>query len=306
MISDIVLVNFPKGMAPTLKDNSDVFQLNTCQRDLYLFREDRSPWPGSIINLGAEELKGVDAYQYLLEIICGLKSQLLGENEIVHQFKQAFHNYLSDKQRPRALVLLLEKLFKDAKEVRTQYLIGLGQKTYASIARKLIYSQVARPRVLILGSGQLATDLIHQFSKRSEIYLSARNHAKVADLLTKFDLDKVNWLDIQSYMKFDFVLNTIGTESTILTSEGFFRPWAKLSEDRLFIDLGSPSMLTTHEKLPLGDTYKCLDFIFQEGAIREKEKLDKVQKAKNFITDKAKNRQKWFESKLKRQELFVS
>src|SRR5690606_16003183 len=115
----------------------------------------------------------------LLEIICGLKSKLLGENEIVGQFKASYHNYASTKNKSTELLRIIEKLFKDAKEIRTDYLLGLCQKTYSSIARKHIVSINKADHVLILGSGQLAEDLINQFKKKVTVFISARNTQKV-------------------------------------------------------------------------------------------------------------------------------
>ena len=57
-----------------------------------------------------------------MEVICGLKSRLLGETEIVSQFKDAFDKFLNQEIRDPIVTLTLQKLFKDAKEIRHHHL----------------------------------------------------------------------------------------------------------------------------------------------------------------------------------------
>src|SRR5690606_32390758 len=128
------LWNFPAGTLPQEEVCARSFVLRTCQRTLVLAYdrspfEDRAPVPHTL-------LSGSDAYLFLLETICGLKSKLIGENEIVGQFKEAYKMYAQSTLKDTRLLAILEKLFKDAKDIRTQYLIGISQKTYASLTRK--------------------------------------------------------------------------------------------------------------------------------------------------------------------------
>src|SRR5690606_35521963 len=142
------------------------FILKTCQRTVIVSLEAHS----DLLNNCTHVNQGTEAYRYLLEVICGLKSKLVGENEIVGQFKDAYKAYLQNGNRDNRLISILEKLFKDAKEIRSQYLVGLCQKTYSSIARKHIVGKQNAKQVLILGSGSLAEDLINQFKKKTEVF----------------------------------------------------------------------------------------------------------------------------------------
>ena len=258
----------------------EVFSLTTCQRHLLI---GLSEFPCSMPT--SEKMvakKGEAAYHYLLEVICGIQSRLLGENEIVKQFKQAYEEYLQKEDRQSGLIRILEKLFKDAKEVRTHYLKGVGQKTYAAITRKLIFEQTIPKRILIIGTGQLAQDVINQFKKKVEqIFISSRNREKVQEFCHDHLARPLQWKDFQLYQEFPFIINTIGVERMVLFDPEFFQAWNSLHPRKMFIDLGHPSIIAT----PLGirEGIIRLEHIFKQSAIREKEKCQRVQKAQKAI-----------------------
>ena len=120
---------------------------------------------------------------------------------------------------------VLEKLFKDAKEVRKKHLIKIGQQSYAGITRRIIQSKYDKGDVLILGSGQLARDSIKHLMKKYNIFVSARNDEKVQELISDFpniNIRPVAWKDYSSYNNFNSYVNTIGCSSVIFTDDFFF------------------------------------------------------------------------------------
>lgn len=253
----------------------DGFVLKTCQRTLILDYQDRSH------ENSPDKLQGREAYLYLLEVICGLKSKLVGENEIVGQFKLAYKDYVSSHSKNNTLVTILEKLFKDAKEIRTEYLLGLSQKTYASIARKKIVNQNKATEVLVLGSGQLAEDLINQFKKKTTVYISARNLEKANSLAQMHDLHIIPWKNNHLYLNFPFIANSIGFEGELL-GEDFFKKWSQKFDNKLFVDLGTPSCINTELNLESG--VMRLDEIFEEGAVHESHKINQIENARSAMT----------------------
>lgn len=296
MLSKIFLYNFSqnKGLeALTLSASS--FVLATCQRTLVLSLEE--------ITLGSEyvyeKLSGEQAYAYLLEIICGLKSKLIGENEIVSQFKAAYKTYSESTERSSHLMIVLEKLFQDSKDIRTKYLIGLSQKTYSSLARKIVVSKHHASEVLIIGSGQMAEDMINQLKKKVPVAIVARNQARVSELATKHDIRTLNWSDIdqkeyQCLNQYAHIINTIGSNDEILNHK-FFDDW-KQSEKRCFVDLADRS---PYKNAPVDDqNYYQLDDIFELGAVHEKEKSEKVEEAKIYLEKVAEKRSQLLAKKM--------
>src|SRR3989338_2551264 len=112
MLKQLTLINYPAHIPLGFNPTAPYFVLKTCQRTLLI-----NLGENEVANLpkGCEKVLGTEAYQYLLEIICGLKSKLLGENEIVNQFKIAYKEYSQHPKRQTRLIVILEKLFKDSK-----------------------------------------------------------------------------------------------------------------------------------------------------------------------------------------------
>jgi glutamyl-tRNA reductase len=278
MLDQLIVINTPAHLCERLNHSlsKNVFLLKTCQRELLIIHQTTPTIPE-----GAEIFSGENAYYYLLEVICGLKSRLVGENEIVNQFKDAYQAFMKLDQKNPFIVRILEKLFQDAKDIRTKYLIGLSQKTYASISRRKLVSENKANEVLILGSGLLAEDMINQLKKKTEILISARNLTKVAELAQKHNLKVIPWKEDDRFSQYDHIVNTIGTDEIILNEKFFYDWYSKTKENRLFIDLGSPSSIkTTFEK---EQGVIRLDNIFEEGAIKDEQKLEKIKEARLYM-----------------------
>lgn len=292
MLEQLKLNNFNSGFDPALS-NDKSFVMKTCQRTIVLSYDHN---PLEQINDADihEYLEGKDAYSFLLEIICGLKSKLVGENEIVGQFKDAYKEYVSQDEKCSKLLQIIEKLFKDAKEVRTKYLLGLTQKTYSSIARKHIVSKHKADSVLILGSGHLAEDLINQFKKKTNVYISARNTERVQELAKLHGLTIVPWGDTSKFLDFPFIANSIGFKGVLL-DEIFFQDWIQKHERKLFVDLGSPSAIQTDFSYNQG--VMKLDDVFGEGAIHETHKKNQIEIARTAMEGIVTKRQEVFRKK---------
>ncbi len=295
MLNGLKLYNFSSGTLPQGEIHGSTFVLNTCQRSLYL-AFDQDPFAHS--DIPHHEIKiADDAYMFLLETICGLKSKLIGENEIVAQFKDAYKVYASSESKNTRLLSILEKLFKDAKDIRTQYLIGISQKTYASLTRRHLIQKANAAHVVVVGSGAMAEDLINQFKKKAQVSICARNFVKVAELARQHNLNIIPWENRLDLVSEPFIANTIGHESVIF-DEHFFKSWSNSNPTRLFVDLGSPSVIRTH--LTLAQGIVRLDDIFSEGAIVEGQKQHQINLAREAMQTITLRRKSLFAQKLNR------
>ncbi|HUL73407.1 MAG TPA: hypothetical protein VLT86_09920 [Vicinamibacterales bacterium] len=95
-----------------------------------------------------------EAYRLILEILCGLQSPMLGETQVMGQFKA----FLASLHRDHAwLGKLGQRLLTDAREVRTQYLQGLGSRSYGSAVRRHL---AGCSRAVLIGTGKLAQEVL--------------------------------------------------------------------------------------------------------------------------------------------------
>ena len=94
------------------------------------------------------------AYAHLLEVVCGLHSPIVGETEVLHQFK-LFADGLSTSQ-PHWRELCA-RLLADARTIRATHLIGLGSRSYGSAVRRHVREC---SRVALIGTGMLAHEIV--------------------------------------------------------------------------------------------------------------------------------------------------
>lgn len=301
MLSSLKLWNFNSGGLHNEELGPSAFVLRTCQRTLVLSFDSLHLKKDSSVQFEIHEGQG--AYLFLLETICGLKSKLIGENEIVGQFKEAYKIYIESTIKDTRLLLVLEKLFKDAKDIRTKYLIGISQKTYASLTRKHFITRARAGHIVILGSGQLAEDLINQFKKKTNVSICARNSDKVKELSQTHQIGIIPWEERYNLVNTPYIANTIGCSSVIF-EEAFFNDWATLNPERLFVDLGSPSAIKT--PFSMQERVVRLEDIFNEGAVVEEQKQQQINLTREAMYSVALKRKALFEEKFDRKFKLVS
>ncbi len=295
MIDGLTVINLKAG-AQVRPSNGEVFVLKTCQRTLVLGHGQLPFYHLEDQNDIRDMYNANQAYIFLLETICGLKSEVLAEYEVVGQFKEAYQNYTQLPFKKNHILTLIEKLFQDSKKIRTEHLTEIGQLTYAGIARKMIHSRLSDAEVLVVGSGNLAEDLIKLLKKKHRVFVTARNNERVAALAMEHSVEIVEWKDYSSYKKFPSIVNTIGTNE-ILFNEEFFTDWSNFSrlnasDSKLFIDLGSPSVINT--RLSEGQGVLRLEDIFRQSAKMNIEKMEKIKRAKEAIVLLCENRRQTF------------
>ena len=175
MINELVIVNLrPNGSEP-IPDGLTNLQWQTCLRRIVFLHQseprDFADKPGS------QTYFGRDAYQFLLEVICGLHSPLVGENAVMGQFRQ-FRNtaQFPNTAWGKFLRKLTTDVLVDARQVRHRHLEGLGSQSYGSLIRKHLKGQSS---VAVLGAGSLAREILPWLTDARVFY---RNWQHAQDL----------------------------------------------------------------------------------------------------------------------------
>ncbi len=131
-----------------------------------------------------EVYRGEDAYLFLLEVICGLNSPLVGETAVLGQFREfCAQARFPNSSWGRTLRQVTSNLLVDAKRVRHDHLQGLGSQSYGSLVRH----HVARmPMVALLGGGQLAKEILPWLIGKTKVRLFYRNQARAEELFNEY------------------------------------------------------------------------------------------------------------------------
>ncbi len=104
---------------------------------------------------GGDVLRGEEAYRFVLEVICGLHSPLIGETEVAGQFKNAVAAF--NAPAGSFFAKTFKALFEDAKKIRDAHLKDLGSQSYGSVLRREIRGL---RNVHILGAGHLVQEIL--------------------------------------------------------------------------------------------------------------------------------------------------
>jgi glutamyl-tRNA reductase len=95
-----------------------------------------------------------EAYARLLEVVCGLDSPIVGETEVLHQFKVFADSLAPDARDWRELC---RSVLADARAIRARHLVGLGSRSYGSAVRRFVRSCT---HVAVVGTGMLAREIL--------------------------------------------------------------------------------------------------------------------------------------------------
>ena len=296
MIRNLTVINLDHDLELPSSPDGSVFYLKTCQRQIIVgfgnnpnqFFDAEKAQAGQVKNL----LIGHDAYTFLLETLCGLRSRLMGENEIVGQFRQAFKSFLAMENRDKMLIPVFEKLLKDGKEVRTHHLKDISQLSYSGLARQCLQRKIKTGPVVVLGSGQLASDLIKVLGKKYKIILCARNVEKVEELCKKDHVTAHPYATLKDIYNYPAIINTIPCQKPFITKEKINIWKQNPQESRLFIDLASPSVFDA--EVQLDSSIMLLADLFDLGENISTLKDKKVENAREAIIEIAAKRYDYF------------
>jgi len=132
-----------------------------------------------------EVLEGFQALQFLIQVVCGLQSTLMGETEVHGQFKK----FISDHSE---LKNLGEAVLVAAKKIRTDHLSDLGSQSYGSYIRKKIAKGNS---VALVGSGMLVQEILPWLKKVERVDLHVRNLDKASELKKQFPFIQIKSLE---------------------------------------------------------------------------------------------------------------
>lgn len=184
VLDDLIILHLPAGVKAGFPDAFRVVEWQTCLRKiLFLHQSDfyiQATRAGGNVHL----YRNSEAYQFLLEVVCGLKSPLLGETEVMGQFR-TFSARLEVTSTAWNWFLhqLNAEVLADAKRIRRNHLQGLGTQSYGGLVR---HHLAKTPLTAMLGSGQLAHEIIPWITGKTKVRLFYRNRLSAESLLDRY------------------------------------------------------------------------------------------------------------------------
>ncbi len=179
MLENLIVLHHPKKSGETSVAAINGLEWQTCLRRIVLLHKSASHTLISTLPESAEIYEGQAAYNFLLEVICGLRSPLVAETAVMGQFKEFCATARFPMNEWGAFLRrLTSDLLVDAKRVRARHLEGLGSQSYGGMVRQHLKGV---PSVIVFGAGQLAEEILPWIVGKNDATVCARNleHAKV-------------------------------------------------------------------------------------------------------------------------------
>lgn len=152
MTQDFILLHRTGPERYRLREEASAFSFMTCLRHIVIADVDTI---ADLAPQGGTVLRAEDAYRFLLEVICGLHSPLVGETEVAGQFKNTVAAF--GAPAGSTLAKTFKALFEDAKKVRDAHLKDLGSQSYGSVLRREIRGL---RDIHVLGAGHLVQEIL--------------------------------------------------------------------------------------------------------------------------------------------------
>ncbi len=187
-----------------------------------------------------------DAVKHIFRVSSSLDSMVIGEPQIVCQFKDSFSKAKEYKTVRHILTRLFDKALNVSKKIRTT--TGISKKavsiSYAAVLlAKKIFGDLSDKNVLIIGAGEMAelsAKHLQSFDVK-HIFVSNRTFEKAVELANKFGGSAVRFNKILDFLpESDIVIVSTGATEPILKKEDI-KKVAKDRKNPLFIiDISVP------------------------------------------------------------------
>ncbi|NPA57891.1 MAG: glutamyl-tRNA reductase [Aquificae bacterium] len=208
----------------------------------------------SYSGLKVEELKkymflytGREAIKHVFHVSSSLDSMVIGEPQIVCQFKDSFTKAREHKTVKHILTRLFDKAMNVSKKIRTS--TGISRRavsiSYAAIElAKKIFGDLSDKNVLLLGAGEMAELAARHLASAGvrHIFVSNRTFEKAVQLADEFGGSAIRFNKLFEFLpEADIIIVSTGAKEPILRKE-HFKEVEKLRQGKpvFIIDISVP------------------------------------------------------------------
>ncbi|OGP07297.1 MAG: glutamyl-tRNA reductase [Deltaproteobacteria bacterium GWA2_45_12] len=246
---------------------TEIFGLSTCNRfEIVAVTQDASsPLNALKTFFAAETLQSLpeiekfiyvhentEAYRHLLRVASSLDSMVLGENQILGQFRDAYQSALDAETTGPILNRLLQKTLQFAKNVHSETCLGAGSVSVGSVAVELaekIFDTLQNKKILLMGAGEIAELVLGALKARGvqNISITNRTFENATGLAKKFEANTKCFEDWPRWMEEnDVVITSLAISSALIQEEHIKTIMGQRKNRPLFmIDLGLPRNISS-------------------------------------------------------------
>ena len=239
-----------------------------------------------------------EAIEHLFMVTSGLKSKILGEEQIITQVKNAVDIARENDFLDTNLDVLFRNAITASKKIKTNLKFNKGSfSVIDSVIEKLesLDIKVKDKNCLVIGNGEMGRLCVEKLLKaKANVTMTLRQHHK-GNVIVPVGADIVSFTDRYNILdKFDIILSTTSTNRYMLTYEEVSK--INLKENVVFIDLAVPRDIDTKIFSIKGVTgFNIDDFYIEEKELKSLE--DTIKQAKGILNEYIENFYKWYFNK---------
>ena len=237
--------------------------------------------------------QGKKAVQHLFRVVCGLDSMVLGEDEILHQVKEAYLFAKSNGYTNGELNIIFQSAFNCAKLSKNKTRLSSTPLSVGTLTAKVVEEYLkaetgkTNQRVLVIGAtGKIGSIVAKDLLAKGILVMGTSRKRCSAEGTFLWQDNHMEWLDFEHrYDVVDKVMAIVSATASphyTLTKEEFFQH-TKRKKRYLLIDLAVPydidKQLGAEEKITLLDVDYFKALAKQNNTIR----IGELEKAESIL-----------------------
>ena len=185
--------------------------------------------------------------RHLLKVASGLKSQVIGEQQILGQVKDAQQKANKYNSAGKSLNYIFRKAITTAKQVRTKTGFSDKNLSLSSVAVSFIenkYEKLIDKEVLVVGVGKMSRIVLEILQDKGikNIYATNRTHGKVVKISQFIEnVIPVNYSNLhETVNKVDIVISSTSAPHYLIYKDKLKKHLNTRDNNIVFVDLGVP------------------------------------------------------------------
>lgn len=280
--------------------------LSTCLRVEYYLDLDKNYSVADFQkDIGLKDIfikQGHDAVNYLFRVTCGFESVIKGEDQILAQIKKAQLTSMENKISSSNINVIFNKAIELGKKFRNKSKICHNALSLEAISLKFIKNRVSElkdKKILILGVGDLARDIMELITKEEykSLTITNRSYHKALEVSNIYNAEVISFENkLEEVAKSDVIISATSAPHAIIKKEEIL-PLLDKYKEYVFLDLAVPRDIEEElNELKNINLYNIDDVwgVYYEN-LENRENL--LTKYEYMLGEQMINLKKWFEYK---------
>ena len=246
----------------------------------------------------------IEAVRHLFEVAGSLKSEIVGEPQVLGQVKTAYQIALSDNHTNTILNKLFEYALYTAKQIRSETALGQYKTSYPSIAVEVsqkIFAKLSSRHALMIGSGDMikATALQLKSQDIGTLTIASRSLQNAEKLALQLSADTLPFEKIsESLHRFDLIVSCTASKDAIIGTKTIEQALKQRKQSPLcIVDLALPRDIES-TVADIENVYLyTLENITQIVDINKHHRISNIAEAQKIIEHEIQNFMRWLNTR---------